>query len=60
VNATERIVLDRVRWRAEREAARLAAEFVRCQPSDREAVLAALEFEQWMAEACRDCEPGAG
>ena len=49
------MVLDVIRQRAEAEAAYLAGEFVRAAVEEREAILAALEFEQWLAEACWDC-----
>ena len=39
---------------AEQEARALASEFVRAAEGDREAILAALEFEQWLAEGCGD------
>jgi hypothetical protein len=39
---------------AEQEARALASEFVRAAEGDREAILAALEFEQWLAESCGD------
>jgi hypothetical protein len=42
-----------VRARAENEARQLAGEFARCASEEKEAVLAALEFEQWLASSCR-------
>lgn len=48
-------LLRRVRQRAEREARVLAGEFVRAAMADREAILAALETERWLAETCREC-----
>jgi len=56
LNEAERMLLNAICRRAEHKAVRLAGEFVRCQPGDREAVLAPLEFEQWLAESCRDCQ----
>ncbi|MFC1805872.1 hypothetical protein ACFL09_02705 [Planctomycetota bacterium] len=50
------VMLDVVRQRAEHEAAYLAGEFVRAASEEREAILAALEFEQWLAKTCRDCQ----
>jgi hypothetical protein len=41
--------------RAEREAARLAGEFARAAAEEKEAILAALEFEQWLAVSCQQC-----
>ncbi len=41
--------------KAEAEAAALAGEFARASDSEKEAVLAALEFEQWLAQSCQEC-----
>ena len=49
-------MLEVVRRRAEREAARLAGEFVRAASEDKEAILAALDFEKWLAEGCAACQ----
>ncbi|MFC1765396.1 hypothetical protein ACFL6U_25410 [Planctomycetota bacterium] len=38
---------------AEQEAAILAGEFARAASEDKEAILAALEFEVWFSETCR-------
>ena len=45
----EDLILEAVRQRAEREAAYLAGEFARAASEEREAILAALHFEQWLA-----------
>ena len=50
------IMLEAARRRAEVEAAHLAGEFARAASEEREALLAALEFEQWLAEACLACQ----
>jgi hypothetical protein len=39
---------------AEVEARALSVEFVRAAEQEREAILAAMEFEQWLAESCGD------
>ena len=48
---------ERKLWMMEAEALRearfLAGEFARAAAADREAILAALEFEQWFASSCR-------
>jgi hypothetical protein len=49
-------LLDEVRYRAEAEARRLSREFVRAASEDKEAILAALEFEKWLAEGCAACQ----
>jgi len=48
------ILLDRIRRKSEREAARLAGEFARAASEEKEEILAALEFERWMAENCAE------
>jgi len=52
------VMLEAARRRSEREAARLAGEFARAASEEREAILASLEFEKWMAQACLDCQNG--
>ena len=49
------MLLDVICQRAERDAARLAGEFARAPSEDKEALLAALEFEKWFVESCRFC-----
>lgn len=47
-----------IQRRAEREVARLAGEFARAPAGQREELLAAIEEERWLAQACRElCEP---
>ena len=41
--------------RAEKEAAYLASEFARAASKERENLLAALEYEKWLAETCWLC-----
>ena len=41
--------------RAEKEAAYLAGEFARAASKDKEDLLAALEYEKWLAETCWLC-----
>ena len=43
-----------IQARAEEEAAALAGEFARAASEEREVILAALEFEQWLAGSCRE------
>ena len=40
--------------KAWREVERLAGEFARNAAADREAILAGLEFERWLAMSCRE------
>ena len=51
-------MLDAVRRKAEAEAAYLAGEFARAASEEKEAILAALQFEQWLAQACLECQTG--
>ena len=39
--------------KAQRRTARLASQLVRVEPTDREEVIAAFEFERWLAGICR-------
>lgn len=41
--------------RAQRRVGGLAAELVTTPSEGREAVLAELQYNQWLAEACQDC-----
>lgn len=47
--------LEEILRRSEAEAAKLATEFVRAAEQEREAILAELEFEQWLGQSCREC-----
>lgn len=48
------MVLERIRQRSLAEAELLAGEFARCASEEKEDILAALEFEKWLAAACAD------
>ena len=48
-----------VEVKARRRAAELAHQLIRAPGVDRELVLAGLQFEQWLAESCRDCLDGS-
>ena len=47
-------ILREVENRALREARHLAGEFARAASEQREAILAGLEFEKWLAQCCSD------
>ncbi len=47
-----------VEARALQEAQYLAGEFVRAASKDREAILAALEFEKWLTCSCQCARDG--
>ena len=44
-----------IQYKAEQDAAELAGEFARAASEDREEILAAFEFEKWLAETCAVC-----
>ena len=52
---TKRAILAAIRDSSDREAAYLAEEFVRAAEQEREAILAEMEFEQWLASICDEC-----
>jgi hypothetical protein len=54
------VILEEVRRRAEAEARRLSCEFVRSAAEDKEAILAALRFENWLADSCAACQKNRG
>ena len=47
-------LLRAIEAKAWREVERLAGEFARNPAADREAILAGLEFERWLAVSCRE------
>ena len=51
------IILKRIQRQAQAEAEVLAGEFARAASEEKEAILAELEFEKWLAEACVDASP---
>ena len=44
-----------IKYKAEQDAAELAGEFARAASEEREEILAAMEFEKWLAETCAVC-----
>jgi len=50
---------DRIVRLIEQEAAKkvadLSREYIHAEPGHREAIQAALEIEQWLAESCQEC-----
>lgn len=44
-----------IQYKAEQDAAELAGEFARAASEEKEEILAALEFEKWLAETCAVC-----
>ena len=46
------ILLEAIQHKSEREAGRLAGEFARAPSEEKEAALAELELERWVADSC--------
>jgi len=44
-----------IKYKAEQDVAELAGEFARAASEEKEDILAALEFEKWLAETCAVC-----
>ena len=40
---------------AGKKAAYFAGQYVRSKPEEKEAILAGLDFERWLEQACQDC-----
>ena len=51
-------LLGEIEVRSRRTVQALAAQLVHSSAEEKEAVLAAIEFEQWLADACKDCRNG--
>jgi len=51
------LILRSVEAKARRRTAYLATQLVRAAPAEKEEILAAFEFERWLAQACQDCRP---
>jgi hypothetical protein len=53
---TTDLMIEVIRRKSLAEARYLAGEFARAASEEREAILAALENEQWVAECCDLCQ----
>ena len=53
------VMLKRIKRQAQAEARHLAGEFARAASEEKEAILAELEYEKWLAEVCFDALPEA-
>jgi len=42
---------------ARQRAATLASSYLRARPEEREAIMAGIEYERWLADTCRECLP---
>ena len=51
------VILKRIQRQAQAGAGRLADEFARAASEEKEAILAELEYEKWLAGACLDALP---
>ena len=54
MQAVKERILRVIEAKARREAEYLAGEFARAASDEKEAILAALEIERWLAESCRE------
>ena len=52
---TTDILLEAIRRRSERRIGRLATDLVRAPSEEKEAILADMQLEQWLAENCCEC-----
>ena len=55
MKTTKDMLLEDILVKSRDEAGRLSREFARAASEEREAILAQLELEQWMAETCEIC-----
>ena len=49
------VLLEAIQRRSEQKVGLLAKDLVYAASEDKEAILAGLEIERWLAETCRDC-----
>jgi hypothetical protein len=57
---TDADLLDAIRTHADRRRGALAADMVDAAQDDKEAILAEMDFDAWMANACADCLEATG
>lgn len=48
-----------IQQNARHRAARLAGSYLRARPEEREAIMAGIEFERWLADSCQLCLQGS-
>ena len=53
-------ILRSIEAEARREVAHLAGEFARAASAEKEELLAALEYERWLADSCREATDPSG
>jgi hypothetical protein len=54
MQSTKYVILRQIAARAQREVKHLAGEFARAASAEKEEILAALEFERWLADSCQE------
>ena len=52
-------IIRRIEAKALQEAEHLSGEFARAASAEREEILAAMEVEQWLVDACQDTWPAS-
>ena len=58
MNKTKEQMMRQIKHNAERDAVYLAGEFIRAAEAERDEILAAMEFERWLARNCAECLEG--
>lgn len=48
-------ILQAIMVKADQEAAELSRQLVRADSQEKEAIMAALEYQMWLAESCQEC-----
>jgi len=48
-------ILRILQQRSDERAARLSKEYLRARPEEKEAIIAGIEIEKWLSEACEIC-----
>ena len=52
---TKDLLIRIIEVRARRHVGELTCQLIRSEAEDREMILAALQFERWLADSCQDC-----
>ena len=60
MDPAEDLILGSIEAEARREVAHLAGEFARAASAEKEELLAALEYERWLADSCREATALSG
>jgi hypothetical protein len=58
MDPSKELLLGVIEARSLREMQELSVALARSTAEEKEAILAGIEFEQWLADACADCQNG--